>query len=219
MLFFPTAFLIFLLFILSLPILFLLAYFHIITLGFEKLGIPPEGTIFLLFLILIGSGFNIPLTKKKLIYTIERRFFGLFQTPTLKIQCLAINLGGAIIPLLLSFYFLYSLWQRRINLIPLCLAIILMIIVCKFLARVIPGKGISLPALIPSVFSAIFSLILMPEFAAPSAFISGVLGVLIGGDLLNLKRIQKLSPGFISIGGAGVFDGIFLVAILSALLS
>ncbi len=219
MFFFPVAFLIFLLFILSLPILFLLGYFHIITLGFEKLGISPQGTILLLFLILIGSGINIPLTKRKLVYTIEKRFFGLFRTPRLKVQCLAINLGGAVIPIFLSFYFLYSLWLKGINLTPLWISTILMIIICKFLAKIIPDKGISLPALIPSILSAIFSLIFMPEFAAPSAFISGVFGVLIGADFLNLKRVQKLSPGFVSIGGAGVFDGIFLVAIFSVLLS
>lgn len=219
MFFFPVAFLIFLLFILFLPILFLLGYFHIITLGFEKLGISPEQTIFLLFLMLIGSGINIPLTKRKLIYINQRRFFGLFRVPQVKVQCLAINFGGAVIPFLLSLYFLFSLWQKGVNLSPIFINTILLIIISKFLARVIPGKGISLPALIPSIFSVLFSLALIPEFAAPAAFISGVFGTLIGADLLNLRRVQKLSPGFLSIGGAGVFDGIFFVAIFSALLS
>jgi uncharacterized membrane protein len=60
---------------------------------------------------------------------------------------------------------------------------------------------------------------LSPGFTAPTAFISGVLGTLIGADILNLKRAQKISPGLISIGGAGVFDGIFLIGIVSALLA
>jgi len=59
---------------------------------------------------------------------------------------------------------------------------------------------------------------LTSEFAAPCAFISGVLGTLIGADILNLKKVQKYG-GFLSIGGAGVFDGIFLVGIVSALLA
>ncbi len=219
MFFFPVAFLIFLSFILFLPILFLLTYFRIVSIGFEKLGISSEATIFLLFLILIGSTVNIPLTKKKFIYVERSRFFGLFKIPKIKTQYIAINLGGAIIPILLSLYFLYSLWQRGVNLKPIFINTILMIIICKYLARVLPGKGISLPVLIPPVFSALFALILIPEFAAPSAFISGVFGTLIGTDLLNLRKIQKLSPGFISIGGAGVFDGIFSVAIFSALIS
>ena len=93
-----------------------------------------------------------------------------------------------------------------------------MIIICKFLARIIPGIGISLPFFIPPIFSAIFALILAPDFATPCAFISGVLGTLIGADILNLPKAQKYG-GFISIGGAGVFDGIFLVGIVSALLA
>jgi len=93
-----------------------------------------------------------------------------------------------------------------------------MIILCKFLAKLMPGSGVVLPTLIPPIFSAIFSLIFVPEFAAPAAFISGVLGTLIGADLLNLGKVQKMG-GFLSIGGAGVFDGIFLVGVVSALLS
>lgn len=217
MFFLPVAFLIFIAFILFLPTLFILGYFHIVTLGFEKLGISPEITIFLLFLILIGSAINIPLTKKKLVYKIESRFFGLFRTPKITAEGIAINLGGAVIPILLSFYFLFLIWRAGFELKPVLVATLLMIILSKFLARIIPGRGIALPAFIPPIFSAIFALILAPGFAAPCAFISGVLGTLIGADILNLKRIQKYG-GFLSIGGAGVFDGIFLVGIVSALL-
>lgn len=218
MLFLPVAFLMFLLFILFLPLLFLLGYFHIVTLGFEKLGISPGATIFLFFLILIGSSVNIPLTKKKLVYRTESRFFGLWRTPKIEAQGIAINLGGAIIPILLSFYFLFLTLRSGFLLQPVLIATILMIFISKSLARIIPGRGISLPALVPPIFSTLFALILAPEFAASCAFISGVLGVLIGADVLNLGKIQKYG-GFVSIGGAGVFDGIFLVGIISALLA
>ena len=218
MFFLPIGCLIFALFILFLPILFILGFFHVVTIGFEKLGISPEATIFLLLAILIGSAINIPLTKKKLVYVEERKFFGLWRTPKIEAQGIAINLGGAVIPILLSFYFLYLGFRAGFELQPVLIATILMIIICKFLARIVPGRGITMPALIPPIFSAIFALILAPGFAAPSAFISGVLGTLIGADLLNLKKAQKFG-GFISIGGAGVFDGIFLVGIVSALLA
>lgn len=217
MLFFPIVFLIFLLF---LPILFILGYFQIITIGFEKLGISSEITFLLLLLILMGSVVNIPITKKKFFYAEERHFFGLFRTPKITAQGIFINLGGAIIPALLSFYFLYLGWREGFPLKPILIATILMIIISKLFARVILGRGVVLPAFAPPIFSAIFALIFSPEFAAPCAFISGVLGVLVGADLLNLRKIQKASPpGFISIGGAGVFDGIFLVGIASALLT
>ena len=93
-----------------------------------------------------------------------------------------------------------------------------MIILTKFLARVIPGKGITLPFFIPPIFSAVFALVLAPEFAAPTAFVGGVLGTLIGADILNLRKARKYG-GYLSIGGAGVFDGIFLVGIVSTLLA
>jgi uncharacterized membrane protein len=217
MFFFPLTFLIFILFILFLPLLFILVYFNILTLGFEKLGISPQATIFILFLILFGSFINIPLAKKKLVYVQEPYFFGFFRIPKIEIQGIFINLGGAIIPILLSFYFLFLGWKSGFKIGPILIATVLMIIISKFLAKTIPGKGVALSAFVPPIFSALFSLILAPKFAAPSAFISGVFGTLIGADLLNLRKARKYG-GFISIGGAGVFDGIFLVGIVSALL-
>jgi uncharacterized membrane protein len=94
-----------------------------------------------------------------------------------------------------------------------------MALISKFLARIVPGKGITVPVFAPPVLAALFALIFAPNFTSPAAFIIGTLGTLIGADLLNLKKAQKLSPVFLSIGGGGVFDGIFLVGIVSALLS
>ncbi len=219
MFFFPIGCLILLLFILFLPLLFILGYFHILTIGFEKLGFSPEATILILFAILIGSSINIPVTRQKLVRVEEPSFLGLFRSPRIKTQGIAINLGGAVIPVLLSFYFLYLGWRAGFNLEPVLIATILMIIVSKLLARIVPGKGIILPFFIPPLFAGLFALILAPSFAASCAFISGVLGTLIGADLLNLKKIQSVSPGFLSIGGTGVFDGIFLVGMVSALLA
>jgi len=217
MFFLPTFLLIFILFIVSLPVLFFLGYFHVVTLGFEKLGISPEITLILLLAILIGSGINIPLTRKKLIYVRESRFFGLWNVPKIEAQGIAINLGGAIIPILLSFYFLFLSWQTGIDLKPFWIGTFLMAIVAKSLSRIVPGRGVVLPALIPPVFSAIFAMVFAPQFPAFCAFFAGTLGVLIGADVLNLKKVQKYG-GFLSIGGAGVFDGIFLVGIISSLL-
>ncbi len=219
MFFFPVGCLILVLFILFLPILFILGYFHILTIGFEKLGFSPTATILILFAILIGSSINIPVTRKKLVRIEEPFFLGLFRESKLRTQGVAINLGGAVIPVLLSFYFLYLGWRAGFNLGPVLIAIILMIIISKLLARIIPGRGITLPFFIPPIFAGLFALILAPGFAAPCAFISGVLGTLIGADLLNLRRVQSISPGFLSIGGTGVFDGIFLVGMVSALLA
>jgi len=214
MFFFPVGCLIFLLFILFLPILFLLVFFRIVTLGFEKLGLAPEATILILLLMLFCSGINIPLTRRKLVYIEERSFFGLFKATKLRASGIAVNLGGGVIPVLLSFYFL-----NKVPLEPVLIATLLMILISKVFSRPIPGKGIGISAFIPPLFAVLFAIILAPEFAASCAFISGVLGTLIGADILNLHKARKLGPGLLSIGGAGVFDGIFLVGIISALLT
>ena len=93
-----------------------------------------------------------------------------------------------------------------------------MIFISKKFSRVLPNKGIVLPAFIPPFFSSFFATILAPEFAPSLAFISGVLGTIIGADILNLGKIKDYR-GYLSIGGAGIFDGIFLVGVISALLS
>ncbi|MDH4154237.1 MAG: DUF1614 domain-containing protein, partial [Nitrospira sp.] len=47
----------------------------------------------------------------------------------------------------------------------------------------------------------------------------GVLGPLIGADLLHLRDIEKIATGIASIGGAGRFDGIVLSGIVAAYLA
>jgi len=45
------------------------------------------------------------------------------------------------------------------------------------------------------------------------------MGTLIGADLLRIHQVQRLKSSFLSIGGAGVFDGIYLVGLVSVLLA
>ena len=93
-----------------------------------------------------------------------------------------------------------------------------MVIVSKMFSRVIPGVGVGIPALVPPLFAALFSLIFYPQNPAICAYISGTLGTLIGADILNLHRIKRF-PGVVSIGGAGVFDGIFLAGVIAVFLT
>lgn len=205
MIYLPTGCLFFLL----LPFFFFLGLFKVISFGFEKLGISPEATTLLLLLMFIGSTINIPLTRRRAV--VEKGGF-FFKRKEIHSSGISLNLGGAVIPVAISAYLLFQ--------IPVDLAvtaIIFMAIISKFLSKPVPGKGIFMPALVPPLFAVLFAFILSPEYAAPIAFVSGVLGTLIGADLLNLHKIGK--TGIISIGGAGVFDGIFLIGIISALFS
>ena len=214
MFFFPVRFFIFAIFIFFLPILFLLGYFHIVTIGFAKLGLSPEATIAILLMMLVGSAINIPLTRKKLAQVERSVFFGLFRKSSVEASGIAINVGGALIPLGLSLYFL-----RQIPVEPVLIATGLMSIAAYLFSRPVPKRGITISAFILPLFAVVFALLLAPEFAAPTAFVSGVLGILIGADLLKIGGMRRREAGLLSIGGAGVFDGIFLVGIISALLT
>jgi hypothetical protein len=57
-----------------------------------------------------------------------------------------------------------------------------------------------------TVLALIVALLLSRRQAAPIAYISGSLGMLIGVDLLNLDKVQGLGAPVASIGGAGTFD-------------
>jgi uncharacterized membrane protein len=51
------------------------------------------------------------------------------------------------------------------------------------------------------------------------AYVSGVMGTLVGADILNLRKIGDLGAPVASIGGAGTFDGVFLTGIVAVLLA
>jgi uncharacterized membrane protein len=76
-----------------------------------------------------------------------------------------------------------------------------------------------MPGLVPPFVAAGAALLLAPEAAPPVAFIAGVVGPLIGADLLHLKDVTRLGAGMASIGGAGTFDGIVLSGIVAAYLA
>lgn len=71
----------------------------------------------------------------------------------------------------------------------------------------------------PAAIAALSALWLAPEQAPQVAFVSRVLGPLIGADLLHLRDIESLDTGIASIGGAGTFDGIVLSGIVAAYLA
>ena len=58
-----------------------------------------------------------------------------------------------------------------------------------------------------------------PVAIAALAYVGGTLGTLIGADLANLGKVQKLGAPVASIGGAGTFDGIFIAGITAVLLA
>jgi uncharacterized membrane protein len=128
---------------------------------------------------------------------------------------LAVNVGGAVIPTIMSTYLVirYQLWLKA------AIATAVIAAVIHSMATPVPGVGIAVPVFAPVVITTIIALILSREYAAPLAYVGGSMGTLIGADLLNLDKINGLGAPVASIGGAGTFDGIFLTGILAVLLA
>ncbi len=177
----------------------------------------------LLILTLLGSLINIP------IYSFESRevvgeqvvsYFGMrFKVPQTAHNhktVLAVNVGGALIPLALSIYLLSKI-SFGLSL-PLVLAMVILVV--NRLARPVQGLGIGVPGLVPPLVAALGAyLFCPPELRAPCAYIASTMDILIGADLLNLGKIPELGAPVASIGGAGTFDAIFLSGIIAVLLS
>lgn len=209
--------------ILLLPIFF--ANFMLTALN--KLGLNP-GMAFLAGVgIFLGSLVNIPIQRierKGEVEVISPSMFGLTRTRTPWIQeqyiTVALNLGGAIIPLMLAVHELLRVIQRGNQALLMCsVAVGLNILVCYMVARPIPGVGIALSPFIPAILAAVSAWILAPEFAPPIAFIAGVLGPVVGADLLHLEEVKRARVNVVSIGGAGTFDGIVLSGLVATLLA
>jgi uncharacterized membrane protein len=183
-------------------------------------------TALVLFLAsLIGSSVNIPLgsvkTRRSMVRLGMVRVFGIsYPAPIIDERedrtHIAINLGGAVIPTIISLYLLYRIPGIKLQ---SSLAIFAVSILVWLVARPVPGVGIVTPALYPPLVTALTALLLGGSHVYAVAYVSGTLGTLIGADLLNLRKIPRIGASVISIGGAGTFDGIFLTGILAVLLA
>jgi uncharacterized membrane protein len=181
-----------------LGLLILLVEARVLTYAYRKVGVHPRYAFAVMLLSLLGSQVNIPL------YSIDRGA-----------TVVALNVGGALIPILVSLYLLVHTGMYRRMLI----GVSVVAAVVHSLAQIVPGVGIAVPMIVPPLVAAGVALPLAFRRAPPLAYVSGSMGTLIGADLLNLGKIARLGAPVVSIGGAGTFDGVFLTGILAGLLA
>ena len=209
-------------------------FLGIIVSAFMKIGFSAEDALLILLLSLLGSGVNIPLTTLKSDTPVVRenyvKVFGIsYRIPVREMvkneTLLAINVGGAVIPVLISAYLLTQ-FSSAIYLAGVGVAVVAA--VTHSVATPIRGVGIATPALVPPLTAALTAVLLTSLIQLSGcpvepcrviiAYTGGVLGTLIGADLLNLGKIKNLGAPIASIGGAGTFDGIFLSGFIALLL-
>ena len=208
-------------FLVLLGLLVVLVELRVLAYAYRKIGVPPRYMFAVLVLTLVGSYFNIPLysvTVPRLAQpesmTIRGRTY--IVPPAVKpaTTVVAINVGGALVPVLLSLY----LFFRSGLYVRMLIGIAIVAVVTHAFARIVPGIGIAVPMLIPPLAAAAVALILSWRRAPPVAYVAGSMGTLIGADLWNLGRLAELGAPVVSIGGAGTFDGVFLTGIIAGLI-
>ncbi len=193
-----------------------------------KLRLASTTALLVVIGIFAGSPINIPVTRiarRDTVLEDPLAVFGLSgwwpRAQRLRRDTIiAVNVGGCLIPVGLAIYEItYLIIESWHSLPGLLLAIIINTLVCYWMARPIEGIGIAMPGMLPPLIAATSALLLVPDQAPPVAFVAGVLGPLIGADLLHLRDISKIATGMASIGGAGTFDGIVLSGIVAAYLA
>lgn len=196
-----------------------------------RLHLPGFSVLPLLLAIFIGSLVNIPL------YRIDRQIaqpqysfgpltIGAFAPRFRRVRLqtiVAVNLGGCVIPVLIALWQIpYLLASDGSTWSGLVLATIINVVVCHLAARPVRGIGIMMPGFVSPLTAVGMTWLTLAADSpdrASVAFFAGILGPLIGADLLHLRRIQQLAAGMLSIGGAGTFDGIVLSGFVAALLA
>jgi uncharacterized membrane protein len=190
----------------------------------------------LLLVSLLGSFINIPLKELKsrssMLTLQEVSFFGVtWYLPQVNRETrktlVTLNVGGALVPILMSVYILFWLIPKNdprpfLTLQKVVIVLIVVAIVVNRASYLIKGLGIATPFFVPPMITVLTTLSIywIDPITNPAhlAYVGGTLGTLIGADLFNLRKIPELGAPVVSIGGAGTFDGIYTTGLVSVLL-
>jgi len=192
--------------------------------AFQRIGFSSLEYVLILTGTLVGSAIDIPVAREMSsephIEVEEVRVFGLYyRIPRLAggeiSTIVAVNVGGAVIPVLVSAYLIASHSELLAGAAAGSITTALLV---HLMARKVKGVGIVTPALLPPIAAAVIAYLVSPGSPAIVAYISGTMGALVGADLTNLRNITRLGAPVVSIGGAGTFDGVFLTGLFAVLL-
>jgi uncharacterized membrane protein len=187
----------------------------------------------LVILILICSLVNIPVWKvRKETIRMPHGEAGQFPdafTPTevggMWETSIAVNLGGAIIPVAMACWLLYrasSVMAGDTLYLQVAAAILVVAAIAYVTTRPVLGLGLRVPLFVPGLTALLCGILFAQGLgltAGVIAFVSAVFGILLGANLAHLPHIGDLEVPQVSIGGAGTFGAIFIGCILSAIIA
>ena len=203
------------------PLLFL----GLVGAAFTRLGFSWIAAVAVVLLMLIGSAINIPVGKiRRETIRIEHNDGIIPEGHDPWETIIALNVGGAVIPVAIACYLFYISTQSIGTSIGLSvIAGVLIVAVLSFVAaRRVSGVGIRAPLFIPGLTALLCGLLLAGGVglaAGVIAFVSSTFGTLIGANIAHLPWIREPGISEFSIGGPGTFGAVFIGCILSALIA
>lgn len=157
--------------------------------------------------LLLEKLFSIPIYKD--LNTSKKRIFN---------TKISINMAGAFIPFLVILYIISKDYSQSYMVTSLQITLIITALVF-LVSDMIDGVGIIIPKA-TGLVSIPLALILNPNAAANIIFISSTLGIIIGSiaSILKIDR-EKNGSAYLSIGGVGTFQAIYISIIVASLIS
>ncbi len=149
---------------------FIVLILRSVSYAYESLGVSHHAAMWLLFASLLGSFFNIPIAELPPEQVMSNQvvdFFGMrYEVPAVSNwqgTIIAVNVGGAVIPTLVSIYLLIKnqLWVKGL------VATTIVAVILHWTATPMPGLGIAVPVFLPVLATAIVAMLMSRQYAAP----------------------------------------------------
>lgn len=229
-----------LLFMVVLFFLFVFLPVSMVAEAFSKLGLTTAQGLLMFIAILVGRLVNIPFhTSERLVVVPGPRTvsYGLDEAGRpiqieresgneLKKQVFAVNVGGFIMPVLLSLTFLvrqHMVYQADGVYAWIVFVMVMVAAGCYALAKSDPYTGMRIPLVLPALITFVCVYFFVPgQFRPVAAYVAGTMGAVLGGNIIPLlipRFRNSVGTPLVSIGGPGTFGGVFVAGILSVLLA
>lgn len=139
--------------------------------------------------------------------------------PDIPFGLVSLNIGGSLIPAVLSVYLFFKADTARER-IRTAGAAVLTAASIHVLSRVIPADPAAMPALDPMIFFGIAGGLIawLLGRSRRSAFIAGVFGILIADMTTGIRLWMHGIAQTIHLGGAGALDAVLISGIVAVLM-
>src|SRR2546429_1054532 len=188
MIYAPFTLLLLFLLLALLAVFVVLVEMQVLAYAYRKVGVRPRYAFAVMLLSLLGSHVNIPLYSipgQRVLHPHEVSMFGRTYIVPDAVEAgatvVALNVGGALIPILVSIYLVAR--TRLYGRMAIGVAIVATVV--HSLAQIVPGVGIAVPMFVPPLVAAGVALLVAFRRAPPVAYVAGAVGTPIRARLPN----------------------------------